>query len=60
MPKLCVLLYSVVLSCVAACLVCVIVASCNCQLDFNKDYYYYTADMDISIYIVPGVHNAVT
>jgi len=38
LPKLCVLLYSVVLSCVAACLVCVIVASCGCQLDFNKDY----------------------
>jgi len=28
-PKLCVLLYSVVLSCVAACLMCVIVASCG-------------------------------
>jgi len=34
-PKLCVLLYSAVLSCVQL-VWCVIVASCGCQLDFNK------------------------
>ena len=34
-PKLCVLLYSVVLSCVAACLMCH--CSKYCQLDFNED-----------------------
>ena len=34
-PKLCVLLYTVVLSCVAACLVCVIVASCGLSTWFQ-------------------------
>jgi len=45
-PKQCVLLHSAVLSCVAACLVCVIVTGCDCQLDFNKDCYYYYLKAD--------------
>jgi len=49
-PKFCVLLYSAVLR--GSLFVCVIVASCDCQLDFNKGllllliYYYYSITQD--------------